>query len=376
MRLLGPRAWLARNLFPDRGSSLATLIIAALVIGYFPALLDWAIFNAVFSADNAACRAVAHDTANPGACWGVVVEKYRLILFGRFPHADHWRPLVATLLVIAALVTSCLPRVWARIGMRWLAFAWLLVFAAFFLLMRGGIAGLAYVETARWGGLPLTLLLTTLCIAAAFPIAVLAALGRLSQLPAVRATCIAYIELVRGVPLISVLFMASFMFPLFLPPGMTPDVLLRVLAGITLFAAAYLAEVVRGGLQAIPRGQHEAAASLGLTYWQTQRRILLPQALRHVVPAIVNSFISTFKDTSLVTIVSLYELTGALGLALRGDTDWRPFHFEGYLFIAAIYWVGCNGMSAYSRWVERRLEPGHRAANAAATTAAAGGNRQ
>jgi len=381
VRLLGPRAWLAQNLFPDWPSGLATLLIAALFIHYFPALLDWAVFNAVFSADNAACRAVAHDTAHPGACWGVVAEKYRIILFGRFPHAEHWRPLLATLLVLAALVVSCLPRVWARLGVRWLVPAWLLVFAAFFLLMRGGIAGLSYVETARWGGLPLTLLLSTLCIAAAFPIAVLAALGRLSELPAVRAVCITYIELVRGVPLISVLFMASFMFPLFLPPGMTPDVLLRVLAGITLFAAAYLAEVVRGGLQAIPRGQHEAAASLGLTYWQTQRRILLPQALRHVVPAIVNSFISTFKDTSLVTIVSLYELTGALGLALRGDTDWRPFHFEGYLFIAAIYWVGCNAMSAYSRWIERRLEPGQQSstttmAPAATMATAATGNPQ
>ncbi len=350
VHVLGARAWLRRNLFPDWKSSVATLLAALLIVRFGPALLDWAWFNAVFRADNAACRASSHA----GACWGVVAEKYRIILFGRFPFAEQWRALAATLLLIVMLVTSCRPRSWTR----WLAPAWVITFTMFFVLMRGGVAGLAAVETARWGGLPLTLLLATLSIAAAFPIAVLAALGRQSRLPALRAACIGYIELIRGVPLISVLFMASFMFPLFLPPGTTPDVLLRALTGITIFAAAYLAEVIRGGLQAIPRGQLEAAASIGLSYWQTQRKIVLPQALRHVVPSIMNSFISTFKDTSLVTIVSLYELTGALGLALRGDTDWRPFYLEGYLFIALIYWTGCYSMSAYSRWIEDRLDTG------------------
>jgi general L-amino acid transport system permease protein len=188
---------------------------------------------------------------------------------------------------------------------------------------------------------------------------VLVALGRRSHLPAIRTLCIVYVELIRGVPLISVLFMASFMFPLFMPPGITVDVLLRVLIGITLFAAAYLAEVVRGGLQAIPKGQHEAAAAMGLSYWQTQRKIVLPQALRMVVPSIMNSFISTFKDTSLVTIVSLYDLTGSLALALGGDANWRQFYLEGYFFIAAIYWAFCFAMSRYSQWVERHLNVGH-----------------
>ena len=360
VRAQGWAAWLRTNLFADWRSGLATVLVAALVLWPLPALIDWAVLNAVFRADNAACRAVAHGSAHPGACWGVVTEKYRIILFGRFPFESQWRPLLATLLMLAALVASGLPRVWSRAGARGIAVGWLLVFASFFALMRGGVAGLSYVESARWGGLPLTLLLATLGIAIAFPIAILAAMGRRSTLPAVRAACIGYIELIRGVPLISVLFMASFMFPLFLPPGMNPDVMLRVLAGISLFAAAYLAESIRGGLNAIPRGQHEAAASLGLSYWQTQRHILLPQALRHAVPAIMNSFISTFKDTSLVTIVSLYELTGALGLALRGDTDWRPFNFEAYLFIAAIYWAGCHALSSYSRWIERRLDAGRR----------------
>jgi general L-amino acid transport system permease protein len=239
--------------------------------------------------------------------------------------------------------------------------AWPAVLVGFFVLMRGGVLGLTPVETARWGGFPLTVLLSTIGIVAAFPLAVLVALGRRSHLPGVRSVCVVYVELIRGVPLISVLFMASFLFPLFMPPGLTIDVLLRVLVGITLFAAAYLAEVVRGGLQAIPKGQYEAAASLGLSYWQATRKIVLPQALRLVVPAIMNSFISTFKDTSLVTIVSLYELLGSLQLAL-GDADWRAFYLEGYLFIGLIYFVCCIAMSRYSQWIERHLSKGIRRA--------------
>ena len=191
-----------------------------------------------------------------------------------------------------------------------------------------------------------------------FPLAIAVALGRRSKLPAIRTFCTIYVELIRGVPLISVLFMASFMFPLFMPIGKSPDVLVRVIVGITLFAAAYMAEIIRGGLQALPRGQTEAAASLGLGYWQTQARIVLPQALGMVVPSIMNNFISVFKDTSLVTIVSLYELTGALSLAVGSDPNWRPFKIEAYLFIAAIYFICCFAMSRYSLWIERRLAVG------------------
>jgi general L-amino acid transport system permease protein len=181
----------------------------------------------------------------------------------------------------------------------------------------------------------------------------------MSPLPAIRSVCIVFIELVRGVPLISVLFMASFILPLFMPQGTTIDVLVRVLVGMTLFTAAYLAEVVRAGLQALPKGQIEAAQSMGLRYWRTQRKIVLPQALRMVVPAIVNTFIGAFKDTSLVTIVSLYDLTGAVQLAL-GDADWRKFFLEGQLFVAAIYFIACFAMSRYSRWLEQHLNTGTR----------------
>jgi general L-amino acid transport system permease protein len=348
----GVRGWLRRNLFGSLTSSLVTVAIVAVALYYAATLFQWAVVDAVVRPDSAACRALDHR----GACWGVIVEKYRLIIFGRYPFDEQWRPLVATVLMLAMLVASCTRALWSR----WLVLAWLVVFAAFFALMRGGVLGLGEVETDRWGGLPLTLLLSTIGIAAAFPIAVLVALGRRSRMPALRTICITYVELIRGVPLISVLFMASFLFPLFLPPGMNFNVLLRVLTGITLFAAAYLAEVVRGGLQAIPAGQYEAAASIGLSYWQTQRKIVLPQALRLVVPSIMNSFISTFKDTSLVTIVSLYELTGSVTLALSGDSDWRPFFIEAYVFIAAIYWMFCFAMSRYSLWVERHLNVGLR----------------
>jgi general L-amino acid transport system permease protein len=281
----------------------------------------------------------------------VVSEKYRVILLGRYPFEEHWRPVVATSLMLGGLVLSCMRAFWKP----WLVAMWLGILAVFFTLMGGGVLGLSEVRTDLWGGLPLTIMLATLSIFMAFPLAIAVALGRRSELPAIRAVCITYIELIRGVPLISVLFMASFMFPLFMPQGMSIDVLVRVVIGITLFAAAYMAEIVRGGLQAIPKGQLEAADTLGLSYWQTQRKIVLPQALAMVVPSMMNNFISIFKDTSLVTIVSLYELTGALSLALNSDVDWRPFKIEAYFFITLVYFLFCFAMSRYSLWVEKQL---------------------
>jgi general L-amino acid transport system permease protein len=347
-------AWLRANLFPNWFSALASLLLVAGLLTILPALFQWAWTHAQFAPDNAACRALE----GRGACWGVIAEKYRIILFGRYPHDQQWRPLAATGLLLAMLVVSCTRPLWGK----WLAPAWALVLAVFFGLMGGGAFGLPAVATSYWGGLPLTMMLATFGVATAFPLAILIALGRQSSLPAIRALCIGYVEMVRGVPLISVLFMASFLFPLFMPRGFNIDVLARVLAGIALFAAAYLAEVVRAGLQAVPRGQRDAAAALGLGYWQMQAGIVLPQALRMVVPSIMNSFISTFKDTSLVVIVSLYELTGSLTLALAGDAEWRRFYLEGYLFIGAIYWVFCYAMSCYSRWIEQRLHRGTRRA--------------
>ena len=342
-------AWIRINLFGDFATGLMTLIVGGALLYVIPQFFSWSIWRASWLPSFEACR-----VDGVGACWGVVAEKYRIILFGRYPFEEQWRPLVATLLMLGLLIGSCMRAFWKP----WLVIAWALVLAVFFMLMYGNVMGLLKVETDRWGGLPLTILLASLSMVMAFPIAMVVALGRRSDLPAIRTFCTIYVELVRGVPLISVLFMASFMFPLFMPQGFSIDVLIRVLVGITLFAAAYMAEVIRGGLQAIPKGQLEAAATLGLSYWQTQRKIVLPQALAMVVPSIMNNFIGLFKDTSLVTIVSLYELTGALSLALNSDANWRPFKIEGYLFIALIYFAFCFSMSRYSIWVEKQVNKG------------------
>lgn len=342
----GPVAWVKANLLADWKTTLSTLIIGGILLWYVPQILNWALFNAHWAADFKLCK-----IEGSGACWGVVTEKYRSIIFGRYPFEEQWRPLVATVLLTGLLVASCMRMFWRA----WLPLLWLAVLAIFFTLMYGKVLGLSQVDTDRWGGLPLTILLASLSLVASFPIALLVALGRRSNLPAIKTFCTIYVELIRGVPLISVLFMASFMFPLFMPQGVTIDVLLRVLVGITLFAAAYSAEVIRGGLQAVPKGQIEAAATLGLSYWQTQRKIVLPQALAMVVPGIMNNFISTFKDTSLVAIVSLYELMGAMKMAVNSDADWRPYIMEGYFFIALIYFVFCFAMSRYSHWVEKQV---------------------
>lgn len=339
--------WARHNLFADWRSTLTTVFMVALVLYVLPGLANWAFFRAIYVNDADACQAAR----GIGACWGVVTEKYRIILFGRYPYEEQWRPLIATGVMLGGLVLSCMRAFWKP----WLPLLWTGVLVIFFVLMLGDVLGLSRVRTDLWGGLPLTVMLATLSLFIAFPLSIVVALGRRSELPAIRSACIVYIELIRGVPLISVLFMASFMFPLFMPQGVTLDVLVRVIVGITLFSAAYMAEIVRGGLQAIPKGQLEAADTLGLSYWQTQRKIVLPQALAMVVPSMMNNFISVFKDTSLVTIVSLYELTGALALALNSDVNWRPFKIEAYIFITLVYFTFCFSMSRYSLWVEKQL---------------------
>ena len=339
------RDWLRRNLFSDAFSSVTTLALLAAALWWLPGLIDWLLLQAVFRPDAAACAAVSHA----GACWGVVAEKYRVILFGRYPYEEQWRPLLATVLLLSVILASGL-RLLPRNA---LLAAWALALPGFLLLMGGGSFGLSPVGSDLWGGLPLTLLLATLGMLLALPLALLVALGRQSSLPLLRGLCTLYVELVRGVPLISVLFLASFLFPIILPQGTSVDVLLRVQGGIVLFAAAYLSETIRGGLQGVPAGQHDAAAALGLGRWQAMRWIILPQALRAVIPSMMNSAVSIFKDTSLVTVVSMYELTGALSLALAGDAEWRSYHLEGYLFIGLIYWIGCYAMSRFSRGLER-----------------------
>ena len=333
-------------------ASAVTLVALALLVWALWVALGWGVARAVAAPDLGACKALAHR----GACWGFVTEKWRLILFGRYPYADQWRPALATFAIVAMLLVTAWPRSWAHA--RWLWAGWVLAFALFFALLAGGVFGLAPVGSDRWGGLPLTVILTLIGVAASAPIGVALALARRSSMLLLRTLATAYIELVRGVPLITVLFVATFVFPLVLPAGWRIDPFWRVAIGLVLFQAAYMAEAVRGGLQSVPRAQLDAARSIGLTYAQVQRYVILPQALVAVIPAFVNSLLSAFMDTSLVTVVSMYDLTGSLRLAL-GDPEWREFFVEGYLFVAAVYFGACFAMSRYSLWLERRLRVGN-----------------
>jgi general L-amino acid transport system permease protein len=330
-----------------------TVLLALAVLGLLAPLWSWAVWHAVWEPDLSACEAAR----GIGACWGVIAEKHRVILWGRYPYEQQWRPLCACLIMLILLAYSARPASWCRS----LVHVWFVAVACVWILMSGrwlgwsmAPIGLPPVASDLWGGLALTLILTLVSIVLAFPLSIALALGRRSRWPVTQAVCAGLIELLRGVPLVSVLFMASFMLPMLLPPGRSPDVLWRVLGALVLFLAAYLAEVVRGGLQGVSEGQHQAAIALGLSPWQCQRHVLLPQALQHCLPAMVNHFIGLFKDTSLVTIVSLYELSGALTLALSGDANWRPFKIEAYLFIALIYFCFCFSLSTYSqRWQQR-----------------------
>ena len=341
--------WLRANLFSSWISTAATLLLAYLALRGLVALVSWALINAVWSvpaADSAACRAV-HGI---GACWAVVAAKYRFILFATYPQPEQWRPAVCILLFLLLYGLSG----WRRLWRRELAAIWLAILSTIFLFMRGGLFGLPVVPQEMWGGLPVTLILATFGIALAFPLAVLVALARRSRMTAVRWLCIVYIELIRGVPLISLLFVASIIFPLFLPEGVNLDKLLRAQIAIILFAGGYLAEVVRSGLESLPDGQSEAADALGLSYWRKTMLVILPQALRQVIPPLVNTFIALFKDTSLVLIIGIFDLLSAAKTAIA-EPAWQGFGIEVYVVVASIYFVFCFAMSTYSRRLEASL---------------------
>jgi len=337
--------WVRQNLFSSWISALATLSILWLALKLVPGFADWVFVNAIWSAaDPQACRAAKGE----GACWAFIAEKHRFIIFGTYPFEQHWRPAGGIALLVALYLLSA----WRRCWKPWLALVWLAGLTAVGTLMWGGVLGLPYVENERWGGLVLTLLLATFGLAFAFPLSILIALGRRSEMPLVRALCVGYIELIRGVPLISLLFMASVMLPLFLPEGVSIDKLLRALIAMILFAAAYLAEVVRGGLQAVSRGQYEQADALGLRYRHKMGLVILPQALRVAIPPLVNTFIGFFKDTSLVVIIGLFDLLTAVKVSLQ-EPAWTGFGVEAYLFASAVYFVFCFAMSRYSQGLER-----------------------
>ncbi len=335
--------WFRDNLFGSWASTALTLVLLYLLWKGVPPIIDWAFLDAVWRPDAKACR----DTE--GACWGFIAEKHRFILFGTYPYEQHWRPALASVILIGLWVFSAIRVFWRW----WLVLVWVLGLSVIGMLMWGGVPGLPYVENERWGGLILTLLLSTFGIALAFPLSILLALGRRSDMPVIRALCVGYIELIRGVPLISVLFMASVMLPLFLPSGVTIDKMVRAQLAIVMFAAAYLAEVIRGGLQAIPRGQYDAANALALPYWRRTGLIILPQALRVSVPPLVNTFIALFKDTSLVLIIGLFDLLSTIKISLT-EPAWNGFGIEAYVFAALVYFAFCFAMSQYSKSFEHK----------------------
>ena len=405
----GALGWTRKHLFSSWGNGITTVVLIGAIGWVLWWFLDWAVFTANFSATaGSECR-------GQGACWALIRDKFRLIFFGTYPYEQQWRPLFAMAAMLAMLVLSADRRMWNwRLAVIWgvgsfitfllmfgqihipftlLALVSLAVGAGGLALRKGiaqpqelngyralaavGAAWLAlrivgllpawsipiapfdYVETSLWGGLPVTMILATYGLAFAFPYGVLLALGRRSNLPLIKSLCVGFIELIRGVPLISLLIMASVMLPLFLPSGVTIDKFLRAQVAVILFAGAYIAEIIRGGLQSLPKGQFEAADALGLNYVQKTSFIILPQALRVVIPPLINTFIGFFKDTSLVLIIGIFDFLGAANQALV-DPAWAGYPGEVYLFAAFVYFCFCYSMSRYSKYLEVELNKGTR----------------
>lgn len=347
---VGVIGWLRGNLFSSWPNSLLTLASLYLLYLSIPPLVEWALIKA----DWVGQTREACDSG--GACWVFVGVRLNQFMYGLYPESEYWRINLAGVLLVLLMIPLFIKRFTKKL--------WLGLFILFgypviaFYLFSGGVFGLEYVETSRWGGLALTLVLSSVGMVASLPLGILLALGRRSNMPIVKSLSVVFIEFWRGVPLITVLFMSSVMLPLFVPEGTYFDKLLRAMIGISLFQSAYMAEVVRSGLQAIPKGQYEAAQALGLSYWKSMGLIILPQALKLVIPGIVNTFIALFKDTTLVLIIGLFDMLAMIQAALA-DPNWLGYAVEGLLFAAFVYWVFCFGMSRYSLALERKLHTGH-----------------
>ncbi|UWM83484.1 amino acid ABC transporter permease [Rhizobium sp. SRDI969] len=351
----GPMTWAQKNLFSSPFSCLLTVCFTGLAVWLVWQFLSFALINAVWSGDSETCR------ANPdGACWSFVAAKLNYLRYGAYPATERWRVDV-TQLIGAALVGWLLWRSAPCRNIAALLFFGIYPIVAFALLRGVETIGLTVIDTTLWGGMMITLLMSVVGIVFSLPLGIILALGRRSELPIVKAVCVFYIEIVRGVPFITVLFMANFMMPLFVPEALTPDRLLRPMIGTALFSAAYIAEVIRAGLQAIPNGQYEGAQALGVGYFTSMRLVILPQALAIVIPGIVSTFIGLFKDTTLVAIVGIADFLRAVETA-RIDPNWAgpTISSTGYLFAAVIYWIFCFGMSRYSMSVESHLARAHK----------------
>jgi len=350
--------WCRHNLFSSWLNSIITILSLYFIYEVSSFFLNWSIFEADFvnnfRGEKITDRTFCSKNIEPGqhgACWAIIIVRFHQFMYGFYPVEEAWR----VNLVYGFLPFALVGIFFDKIPLRkyFLYFAFLFPFIGYFLLYGG--VGLNIIGTSKWGGLLVTLFLGVTGILLAFPLSILMALGRRSKMPIIKTICIVFIEFIRGVPLITLLFTANVMLPLFLPEGVRPDNLLRALVAVTLFQSAYMAEAIRGGLQAIPKGQLEAAQSLGLTYWQSTRKIILPQALKISIPPIVNTCIGLFKDTSLVLIVGLFDLLG-VGRAAVSDIDWTKLHYEVYVFISLVFFIFCFGMSRYSLYLEKKLK--------------------
>ena len=353
-RTTGVVGWVYKNLFSTPLNVALTLVGIYILYLIVPPMVDWAFLKSVWTAENRTECWGKMEVEEEAACWAFIKSRINLFIYGFYPEAERWRVNLSFVLLVFAILPVLYDKLPGRRHWFWYVAAfpflvgWLLV---------GGF-GLNPVETDQFGGFMLTLIIGVTGISFSLPIGIALALGRTSDLPAVRILCVLFIEFIRGVPLIALLFVASTMLNYFLPPGTTFDLLMRVLIMVTLFSAAYIAEVVRGGLQGIPSGQFEAADSLGLSYWKAQRLIILPQALKISIPGIVNTFIGLYKDTTLVLVIGMLDPLG-IGRSSLADAQWAGLAREVYLFIAVFFFLCCFGMSRYSLYLERKLHTGH-----------------
>ncbi len=344
----GAMGWIKKNLFSSPLNIFLTLFGIWILYTIIPPFIQWAIIDANFTGET------REQCTGDGACWIFVKQKLDMFMYGFYPEEQRWRINLMGILFIVFII-----------GSRFIknTLIKLCILNIYFILVGiftiGGIFGLEYIPTDKWGGLMLSIIVAATGIIFSFPIGVIVAFGRQSKLPIIKSICVTYVEFIRGVPLITILFMSSIILPLFFPEGITFDKLLRAIVGITLFQAAYTAEVIRGGLQSIPKGQYEAADAVGLSYWQKMILVILPQALKVAIPNLVGIFISLFQDTTLVLIVGLFDLLGMVRIT-AADKNWLGMETEGYVFVAVIFWAFCYLMSRYSKTLEKKFNTDRR----------------
>ena len=349
---VGIIGWLKNNLFSSLSNTVLTLVSVYFLYLFIDSAINWFVLDAVVDAnDKPGCR-----KQGDGACWAVITRRFDQFIYGFYPIAERWRLDTSFVLLFFAAA----PLLYPDIKFRKILLIFSIIYPILaFVLIKGGFFGLESVETNQFGGTMLTVIIGVTSIACSLPLGILLALGRQSRLKLIKYISICFIEFMRGVPLITLLFVASTMLNYFLPPGSNFNLLVRVMIMMTFFSAAYIAEVIRGGIQAIPKGQYEAADAIGLSYWQTTRFITLPQALKISIPGIVNTFIGLYKDTTLVVIIGLLDPLG-IGRAALADTKWNGLSTETYLFVAVIFFISCFAMSRYSLWLEKKLSTEHK----------------